>query len=90
MQQEINLRTFVSHTLLPCTGKLEKEDLVVLISFYEIKRGNTFMTSSLHQNQVMTRLRPYFLSTILKITAATREYSHPRYQVELQITVESE
>ena len=48
------------------------------------------MTSSLHQNQVMTRLRPYFLSTILKITAATREYSHPRYQVELQITVENE
>ena len=41
MQQEINLRTFASHTLLPCTGKLEKEDLVVLISFYEIKRGNT-------------------------------------------------
>ena len=37
MQQEINLRTFVSHTLLPCTGKLEKEDIVILISFYEIE-----------------------------------------------------
>ena len=41
MQKKINLQTFASHTLLPSTGKLEKEDLEDPGSFYEFERGNT-------------------------------------------------